>query len=129
MNKKELIGGVAVICKDDKHLLICQSSNKPNAGTWRHPGGKNEPGEPLWQGIQREIREETGLEIELISDKPVKVLPSEYDSGNFGFFMARIIGGEVNMDEGEISEYGWFTAEEAKKLNLMEATRKFYDEL
>jgi len=45
------------------------------------------------------------------------------------FFLADIQGGEIKINEREISEYGWFTIEEAKKLNLMGATRKFYDKL
>lgn len=34
------------------------------AGQWDLPGGKVEPDEPLDRGLRREVREETGLEVE-----------------------------------------------------------------
>jgi len=92
MDKQELIGGVAVIEKDGKHLLTRQSFNKPDGGLWRYPGGKFEPGESPEEGILREVKEETGLKIKLSAREPAEIMPSDYDEGNFGFFPGRYPG-------------------------------------
>jgi A/G-specific adenine glycosylase len=55
-----------VIRREDDSLLIAQ--RKPDAmlgGLWEFPGGKCHPGEALPDCLQREIREELGLEIEV----------------------------------------------------------------
>ncbi len=129
MEKNKLIGGVAVIEHNGKRLLIQQSRNKPNSGQWRHPGGKFESNETITEGLIREIKEETGLDIEIIHKKAINVSPSEYDAGNFGFFNAKLVGGQLKIDKREVEDAGWFTINEIKKLNLMNATRKFYEKI
>lgn len=58
--------GVAVIWNSRNEILIDQ--RKPDGllgGLWEFPGGKIEPGETIEACIQREIREELGIEIEV----------------------------------------------------------------
>lgn len=129
MNAPRLIGGVAVIEKDGKHFLIKQSSDKPHGGQWRHVGGKFKLHEDPINGLKREIREEVGLEVEVIDEKPFMIMKSDYEPGNFGFFKAEVKGGELRMDEKEVEDVGWFSVEEIKELNLMNATRKFYESI
>lgn len=53
-----------ILIEDDKILLVKQKvSDKRN---WSLPGGKLEQGETLEQGIIREMKEETGLDTEII---------------------------------------------------------------
>ncbi len=127
MKDSKLIGGVAIIENDGKHLLIKQSRNKPFSGQWRHPGGKFELGENVANGMKREVKEEVGLEIELVNENPVMVIESDYEPGSFGFFTARFVGGQLRIDKKEIEDVGWFTIEEIKKMDLMNATRRFYE--
>jgi 8-oxo-dGTP diphosphatase len=35
-----------------------------NTGKYHMPGGRLEPGETYWQGLEREVMEETGLKVE-----------------------------------------------------------------
>jgi ADP-ribose pyrophosphatase YjhB (NUDIX family) len=62
------LGVGALIFNRDKILLVERGRN-PLKGFWSLPGGVLETGETLEQGIIREVREETGLEV-----KPMKVL-------------------------------------------------------
>ena len=53
-----------ILIEDNKILLVKQKiSDKRN---WSLPGGKLEQGETIEQGIIREMKEETGLDVEII---------------------------------------------------------------
>ena len=60
-----LVGVGAVIVHENKVLLVRRGS-EPLKGHWTLPGGVLEVGESLVEGVIRETREETGLEIEVI---------------------------------------------------------------
>jgi mutator protein MutT len=53
-----------VILDGDRVLLI-KRAHEPLKGQWSLPGGRVEVGETLEQAIDREVREETGLEVEV----------------------------------------------------------------
>ena len=125
----EIRGAVSVIEKDGKHFMIKQSKSKPLSGQWRHPGGSLESDEKPVDGLKREVMEETGMEIELIDEKPIVILKADYVDCYFGFFRARFKGSGLKIDEKEIADFGWFTMDQIRKLNLMNATRIFYDNI
>ncbi len=56
-----------------------RSENGPLNGLWEFPGGKLESGEFPRDCAQRELREETGLDIPLESIQPFKTYPFTYN--------------------------------------------------
>ena len=49
----------------DRHrVLLIRRGSEPLKGEWSLPGGLLELGEELTSGVRRELREETGLEVE-----------------------------------------------------------------
>jgi ADP-ribose pyrophosphatase YjhB (NUDIX family) len=54
------VGGVAVL---DASLLLVRRATPPQAGRWTIPGGHVEPGETLASAVERELLEETGLQV------------------------------------------------------------------
>ena len=48
---------------DELRVLLVQRRNPPNQGAWSFPGGRVERGEPLVEAVRREVREETGLAV------------------------------------------------------------------
>ncbi|HEY3631484.1 MAG TPA: NUDIX domain-containing protein [Jatrophihabitantaceae bacterium] len=47
-------------------LLVVQRSQPPSAGKWSIPGGRCEPRESSRDACIREVREETGIDVEVL---------------------------------------------------------------
>jgi 8-oxo-dGTP diphosphatase len=61
---RPVVGVGAVVAHEDRVVLI-RRKYEPLAGQWSLPGGTLELGESLDAGVAREIREETGLDVEV----------------------------------------------------------------
>ena len=59
------IVGVGAIVFDGDRVLLVKRAHEPLKGEWSVPGGAVEVGETLEEAIRREVREETGLDIEV----------------------------------------------------------------
>jgi 8-oxo-dGTP diphosphatase len=57
------VGGVVV---DQGRALLVRRATEPALGEWTIPGGLLEVGETLTEGVEREIREETGLIVRTV---------------------------------------------------------------
>jgi 8-oxo-dGTP diphosphatase len=83
----------AIVWRGDEVLLI-RRGKPPRMGEWSIPGGRMEFGEMMRFACQREVREETGCEIEIMA------LCDVIDSATEGFhavlidFNARWVSGE-----------------------------------
>lgn len=61
--KRPLVGVGAILLRRDR-ILMAQRGKEPLKGWWSLPGGALEIGESLHDAVCREVREETGLEVE-----------------------------------------------------------------
>ena len=50
-------------------VLVVRRARPPEAARWSFPGGRVEPGERMADAAAREVREETGLDVEI--DRPL----------------------------------------------------------
>jgi 8-oxo-dGTP diphosphatase len=60
-----IVGIGAIVFDPAGRVLLVERGKPPSAGLWSVPGGKLEPGETIAQAIAREVREETGLIVEV----------------------------------------------------------------
>lgn len=56
---------VGAVIVDRDHVLLIKRAHEPLKGAWSVPGGVVELGETLTDALAREVREETGLEVEV----------------------------------------------------------------
>jgi 8-oxo-dGTP diphosphatase len=59
-----IVGVGGVVVRDGKAVII-KRANEPYKGQWSIPGGRVELGESLPSAVRREVREETGLDVDV----------------------------------------------------------------
>lgn len=98
------IGALAVIFDDAGRALLVHQTYDGNKWAW--PGGSVNANEAPWEAVVREVKEETGLEVEVVR------LVSVYyfaDRDGLGFhFLCRVVGGALRVDGREICEARFF---------------------
>lgn len=101
----------AVIEKDGKYLLI-QEAQESCRGKWNLPAGHLDPNETIIDGAKREVKEETGCDIEPtgICQIGSRVL----EDGVFVsvIFTARLLREEIIFNTNEILDVKWFSYDE-----------------
>ena len=106
--------GGALVTDDDGRLLLIRRAHDPFDGHWDIPGGFCELRELPEAAAVREVREETGLEIE--TGGLLGMWLDDYgDTGVVTlnvYFHARAVGGTLALEVGEVAEIGWFAADE-----------------
>lgn len=117
MEHTHLVSVAALVTNENGKILLV---NSPWRG-WEYPGGLIEPGETFQEALHREVREESGVEIEITGFVGIcKNL--ERDIVNIDF-TARYIRGELTTSS-ESTEVIWATPEEARELITFPLTRK-----
>jgi mutator protein MutT len=63
--ERPIVGVGGVVIRNERALLIRRGS-APLEGEWSIPGGMLEVGETLLEGVQRELLEETAIEVKIL---------------------------------------------------------------
>lgn len=103
--KQEYIFNVrmtGVLIEDNKILLVQQKlSDKRN---WSLPGGRLERGETLSQGLIREMKEETGLDVEIIRMLYLCDVAASSNTILHISFLLKRVGGDIELPSNEFDE-------------------------
>ena len=121
---------VALALRDDTGRLLLQRrpAEKHHGGLWEFPGGKVERAENPRFALVREIAEELGLAISA-SDLTPALVADEQGARPVVLFLYTCAAwqGEVLPSEGQ--QWGWFTREAARALDLAPMDRDLLERL
>jgi len=118
----------ALVVNPNGEVLIVRSSKWADKHTV--PGGHIELGESGEAAIRREVKEETGLDVEVLKLLLVQqaIYPKYYCKREHFVFMdylCRTRDTRVQLDERELQHYLWIDPCRALELDLEEYTRNF----
>ena len=125
MPPKHIVSAAAIVRNDYGDILLIKG---PRRG-WEMPGGQVEEGESLSQAVIREVKEESGIDIEV--NKFCGIYQNAEKSICNTLFLGKQIGGVCTPSE-ESLEVGYFPLEQVKTMvtwgNFLERIESCLDE-
>ena len=123
------IVGVGTVVLDGDMVLMVQRGKPPRQGSWSLPGGAQELGETIHEAARREVREETGLEIEIFGliDVVDSVRPDADDKIEYHYTLIDMAGHAVGgtlMAGGDAQDCRWFTRPEIDAMDIWPETKR-----
>lgn len=126
------IVGVGVVVWHDERVLLIKRGKPPRAGHWSLPGGAQQLGETLAEAAKREVREETGIDIELGDIIATLDMIDRDQAGRVRHhytlvdFVAE--GLEAKLQAGDDAlDARWFSRDEIDQLDLWSETLRIID--
>jgi ADP-ribose pyrophosphatase YjhB (NUDIX family) len=112
-----------VVVEQAGKILLVQEAKEICRGTWFLPGGRAAPGESILETAVREVKEESGLDVELTGllyiDHLVHAAHEEAVDRIRFVFVGTPVGGKLKAEEDEHSlRAGWFSLPEIGALDL-----------
>ena len=119
--------GVGVVCLKDDQVLLVKRAKPPITWQWSIPGGGQELGETTREAALRELKEETGVDAELIGLIDVIDTVREDEEGRIQFhytlvdFAAIWTSGEPVADD-DVSDAQWVHLSDLENKGLWSET-------
>jgi len=124
--KRPLLGVGALIFGNDTILLV-ERGKEPLKGYWSLPGGLLELGEKLEAAVQREVLEETGLEVEPLGlfELFERIMPDPQGDTEYHYVLAdyicRVTGGTLQA-ASDVSDVRWVPRRQLCDFRVTEGT-------
>ena len=119
--------GVGVVVWRGDEVLLIERGKGPVSGNWSLPGGKQELGETVRETAHREIKEEAGIDIDIVGLLDVVDLVRHDDQGRVRFhytlvdFTARWRAGEAVAGD-DAAAVQWVRLDDLDRLSLWDET-------
>lgn len=115
------VASVEAIIRDrEDRILVLKRNNAPAKGEWWFPGGRVHKGETLSEALIREVKEETGLNIEVANLVGVytRLFPERHDISIV--FLCSLNDGNIRLNHEHSN---------AKFLSIKRALKELHPEL
>jgi mutator protein MutT len=122
----EVAAGILV---DGRSILACQrADHAAHARKWEFPGGKREPGESLARCLERELREELGIDVRVgaLVWRTRHEYPGREPVELHFFRVETIAGTPANLAFADIR---WVPIGELARLDFLDADRPLVERL
>ena len=116
------VGAFAIIFDDEGRVLV---SRRVDSGWFNLPGGGVDPGESVPEGLIREVREETGLEVEVGRLVGVYSKPQKHEV--VLTFRAHVTGGTMAVSD-EADYHTWVAPADLDGVKLLPKHRERIDD-
>lgn len=130
---KYFIAAKAFIRRDGKILLVRESGNYKdgvNVGQYDVPGGRLDPNETLLDGLQREVREETGLGVssaeQFFQESVVVKKNDEEWHITRNYFACDAMDGDVVLSEDH-DEFIWIDAQDYPSIGIIPNLKEVFE--
>lgn len=101
-----------IVVDEDHRILLVQRAIAPCRGDWALPAGYQDIDESAAQAAAREVREETGLEVEAYRLADLIFIPDDpRKPANLAVYLCRVIGGELRAGSDAL-QAEWFPLDE-----------------
>ena len=116
--------GVAACLIEKNKILLVKEGKGPQNGLWGLPKGSVDEGELPQLAVKRELREECGVDAEVLGlvglrECLIKQTPA--------IFMAYLVDSKtsvIEIDNDEITDYGWFEVKDFQTLSWISEAMK-----
>jgi 8-oxo-dGTP diphosphatase len=124
--ERPILGIGAIVVNDDSVLLV-ERGHDPLKGEWSLPGGAVEVGESLRDAVRREVREETGLEVEPLTVAEIfeRIMPDRDGRAEYHYvlidYLCKLIGGRIEA-ASDVTRAAWVPRAELRNYRITEGT-------
>ena len=119
--------GVGAILIRGQRILMAQRGKAPRKGWWSLPGGALETGELLEDGVRREVREETGLEVAPVRMFQIfeRIMRDASGAVEYHYvlvdYLCRVVGGALRPGD-DVARVEWVRQGDLPALQITEGT-------
>lgn len=104
------------IIKDSEGKILLLHRNTVNRNQWEIPGGKIDEGENPEQTAKREVKEELGIDVQIINKNGEKEFSEDGYLMDYVWFDAKIVLGEPKLMENKFDKFKYFSLDELKEM-------------
>jgi len=118
------------VITDDSNKIGLLHRNTTGSKQWELPGGKIEANESEEAAATRELEEELGIVVEIISKLDSVNFSDETRDYQYTWFRARVVDGTPEIHEPQtFDKFDYFSTDQMERLNLSANMRVMFEKL